>query len=260
MLIRFMIDRLSAIVQWRRTLILQLYHFVFACQNQNSKWYFHFSFICKKRFLTNLVSIWSKLQSKWENIKMNHFQSDLIMNFQMMYRNVTYSQRDQMSKNRNGDQDWTSISFGSNSPLMDDLSQFQIEPPSDGPAFNDANWAAWWGESSAAEGTKKDLRKWKSLFMNYQICIINYDSISLIANCFIIDSKIYPRETSRGQCNIRKCQKKNACNNVRKSVTKFHQLNLSTTKNFQALNRQRSIWLKYECHINYMMDHIIWFI
>ena len=81
------------------------------------------------------------------------------MNFQMMYRNVTYSQRDQMSKNRDRDQDWTSISFSSNSPLMDDLSQFQIEPPSDGPASNDANWGAWWGESAAAENTKKDLRK-----------------------------------------------------------------------------------------------------
>ena len=52
---------------------------------------------------------------------------------------------------------------------MDDLSQFQIEPPSDGPAFNDANWGAWWGESAAAEHTKKDLRKGKSLFMNYQL-------------------------------------------------------------------------------------------
>ena len=84
----------------------------------------------------------------------------------MMYRNMTYIKRDQMSKDR--DQDWTSISFSSNSQLMDDLSQFQIEPPSDGPAFNDANWGAWWGES-AAENTKKDLRKGKSLFMNYQL-------------------------------------------------------------------------------------------
>ena len=89
--------------------------------------------------------------------KYKKFQSDLKMNFKMMYRNVSYSQRDQMSKNR--DQDWTSISFSSNSPLMDDLSQFQIEPPPDGPAFNDANWSEWWGESTAAEGTKKDFRK-----------------------------------------------------------------------------------------------------
>ena len=37
MLIRFMKNRLSAVVQWRRTLILQLYHFVLACQNQNTK-------------------------------------------------------------------------------------------------------------------------------------------------------------------------------------------------------------------------------
>ena len=73
----------------------------------------------------------------------------------MMYKNMTYSKRDQMSKDR--DQDWTSISFSSNSPLMDDLSQFQIEPPPDGPAFNDANWSAWWG-AAAAEGTKKDFR------------------------------------------------------------------------------------------------------
>ena len=89
--------------------------------------------------------------------KYKKFQSDLKMNFKMMYRNVSYSQRDRMSKNR--DQDWTSISFSSNSPLMDDLSQFQIEPPSDGPGFNDANWSEWWGESTAAEGTKKDFRK-----------------------------------------------------------------------------------------------------
>ena len=89
---------------------------------------------------------------------MKKIQSGLIMNFQMMYRNVSYSQRDQMSKKRDRDQDWTSISFSSNSPLMDDLSQFQIEPPPNGPAFNDANWSAWWG-AAAAEGTKKDFRK-----------------------------------------------------------------------------------------------------
>ena len=89
--------------------------------------------------------------------KYKKLQSGQINKFQMMYRNVTYSQRDQMSKDR--DQDSTSISFSFNSPLMDDLSQFQIEPPSGGPAFNDANWRAWWGESAAAERTKKDFRK-----------------------------------------------------------------------------------------------------
>ena len=50
----------------------------------------------------------------------------------MMYLNVTYTQKDQMTK-RN-DQKWTPISFGSDTLLTDDLSQF--EPPSDGPAFN----------------------------------------------------------------------------------------------------------------------------
>ena len=68
--------------------------------------------------------------------------------FQMMYLNVTYTQKDQMTESN--DQKWTSISFGSDTLLTDDLSQFQIEPPSDGPAFDDE---------------KKDLRHQKSLFM-----------------------------------------------------------------------------------------------
>ena len=88
--------------------------------------------------------------------KYKKFQSGQIKNFQMMYRNMTYSQRDQM---KDRDQDWTSISFSSNSPLMDDLSQFQIEPPPDGQAFNDASWRAWWVEPAAAERTKKDFQK-----------------------------------------------------------------------------------------------------
>ena len=78
----------------------------------------------------------------------------------MMYLNVTYTQKDQMTK-RN-DQKWTPISFGSDTLLTDDLSQFQIEPPSDGPAFNDE---------------KKDLRNQKLLFMISLLFVFKCDHI-----------------------------------------------------------------------------------
>ena len=71
--------------------------------------------------------------------------------FQMMYKNVTFTPKGQYTPIRQ-EKDWTSISFSS--VLIDDLSQFQIEPPSDAAPESDGGpFDEWW---EAAAGTKKD--------------------------------------------------------------------------------------------------------
>ena len=68
--------------------------------------------------------------------------------FQMIYKNVTYTPKGQFTPTKL-EKDWTSISFSSDSLLIDDLSQYHIEPsPSDGGSLD-----PWW---EPAAGTKKD--------------------------------------------------------------------------------------------------------
>ena len=70
----------------------------------------------------------------------------------MIYKNVTYTPKGQYTPTKQ-EKDWTWISFSSDSLLIDDLSQFHIEPLSDVPSSDGGSLDEWW---EAAAGTKKD--------------------------------------------------------------------------------------------------------
>ena len=97
----------------------------------------------------------------------------------MIYKNVTYTPKGQFTPTKL-EKDWTSISFSSDSLLIDDLSQYHIEPsPSDGGSLD-----PWW---EPAAGTKKDFENHDLIYRlkRYQWKHSTLTSKSILEKCFL---------------------------------------------------------------------------